>query len=148
MGRPGKAGRENLAKRWDGYVIYTPVIQKIYAQFTKQNRSEARERGIPNGFSLYHLNYLRPNGSLWYQKYALYSAGQFDKSTIDACMVPDRDRDGSIVIGESAGFQIGTGALAAIKRWRKPTTPEDIFAAWEQSGVRNWIVRSLDLHCD
>ena len=105
---------EDLTKRYrdNRYAIYIPSLQSGYAQFaTKQNR-DVRDGDLPNSFRVCDLDFLDPSSQLWSCAYTLYSSGQFDKAQLrNNDMIRDRKRGQSIVIGDSGGFQLGTGVI-------------------------------------
>ena len=55
----------------------------------------------------------------------------------------------SFVMGDSGGYQVGTGALPDIKGWAKHAKdPTTISTLWRSSRVKEDILRRLDSHCD
>jgi hypothetical protein len=63
--------------------------------------------------------------------------------------ITQRHPSSSHIIGDSAGYQIGTGALTEIKSWaRHAREPELIAKLWRESTVLDKILRWLELHCD
>jgi len=55
----------------------------------------------------------------------------------------------SHIIGDSGGYQIGTGALTEVKSWmRHAREPELIAELWRESTLLDRILRWLELHCD
>lgn len=86
------------------YAIYTPAISQ---EFAKLGYSQHLKRKF--SFLETELNFLDPKGSLFHYPYALYSAGQAAKtanSALEDNIVKLRDRQQTVVIGDSGGFQI------------------------------------------
>lgn len=93
------------------YAIFTPAIQKQYAQFT---RKRTTVRPMPGGLVPADLNFLDKDSNLFYFPAALYSAGQFTYNQManpKPCMVTKRNHDKTFILGDSGGFQILTGKL-------------------------------------
>jgi hypothetical protein len=80
----------------------------------------------------------------------LYSAGQFNSATIATPdIVSTRSKD-TVIIGDSGGFQVGTGKLPAIRGWADfKNKPEAVYRKWmRERGIRDTILRWLDRYCD
>ena len=57
---------EDFNKRWDGFAVYLPSIQKNYAKaVTKANN---KSRTMPNSVTMRSLNFLNPKNKLWHYK--------------------------------------------------------------------------------
>jgi hypothetical protein len=141
---------ENLSTQYKDYAVYLPSLQQGYAAFPMRDPATVRGGILPNGLTLKDLDFLDPNSKLWHCKYVLYSAGQFDRAQIRTPdMVTQRGSD-TVVVGDSGGYQIGTGKLAAVKDWRKQQNdPNAIAALWTTNvSIRDRILRWLDRYCD
>ena len=61
------------------------------------------------------MNFLNADEGYFTYKYALYSAGHaqlnLEKSVIQESMIQQRDRDNTVIVGDSGGYQIGKGVL-------------------------------------
>ena len=80
----------------------------------------------------------------------LYSAGQFDRSVISTPdIVSTRSKD-TVVIGDSGGYQIGTGKFPLVEGWHKLSKdPNLIFNKWmREKSIRDMVLRWLDRYCD
>ncbi len=141
---------ENLSTQYKDYAVYLPSLQQGYAAFPMRDPSTVRGGVLPNGLTLKDLDFLDPNSRLWHCKYVLYSAGQFDRAQIRTPdMVTQRGSD-TVVVGDSGGYQIGTGKLATVKDWNKhQNDPNAISALWTTNvSIRDRILRWLDRYCD
>ena len=122
---------EDLSKIFDknNYAYFLPAVSTFYNNYiSKQRVSEYVEPDrLPRSFNknMESLNFLDPKQGKFYYKYALYSAGhaQLDmkKTHVDDAMIQQRDRQNTMVLGDSGGFQIGKGVLKF--DWKKFKTP-------------------------
>lgn len=102
----------DLGKEQDAYATYCPAIQDCYTDIATQiGFSSARS---PRGIMPEHLDFLRPN-PLYGMRYVLSSAGlPGNRKGLDS-MITQRDRTrGTVVIGDSGGFQAISGQLGTI----------------------------------
>ena len=91
--------------------IYTPALSPGCAQFPFKDPTTLK-RPLPAGLTLQDFDFLRAEGnSLFKMSHALYSAGHSLDHEYDPCMVMNRDRSQSVVIGDSGGFQVISGIL-------------------------------------
>lgn len=102
------------------YAFYLPAISSFYVRhlgkalsdpdFIPQGRlPDTMEHGIQG------TNFLDPENSYYYYGNALYSAGHAELR-LDRCndkepMIHRRNREKTVIIGDSGGFQIATGVL-------------------------------------
>ena len=122
--------RENLIETQKDYAIYLPAISGFYASYIgKQRYGEYIEPSrIPSRFTngIEGLNFLNIDQGYYKYPWALYSAGHADldlnKFSPKEDMVRNRDRETTILVGDSGGFQIKTGNL----EW-KPELKEKSF---------------------
>ncbi len=144
-----KKSANNFAARWDGYAVFAPALQKSYAEFTQKPKRQVREGKTPGGLSPRDLDFLNAKSALWHHPFALFSAGQYDASLIKpANAVSARDRSKTTIIGDSGGYQIGTGTLKEVQRWGNVRRPDEIMDLWRNASSREKIVRWLDAYCD
>jgi len=138
----------DLTPRWDNFAVYLPAMQFPYASAVSSNKMLGK-REFPKGIKLQDLDFLNPKSKLWHYGYALYSAGQFTDARPRACSVTNRDRDKTIVLGDSGGFQIGKGTLKGTEHFKKAKSSDEVCGMWRDSvDVRKRIVRWLDSHSD
>ena len=138
----------DLTPRWDKFAVYLPAMQYHYASAVKDNKP-IKGREFPTSIKFTDLDFLNPNSKLWHYGYALYSAGQFSNARPKACAVTNRDREKTIVLGDSGGFQIGQGTLKGTEHFKKAKTSSEICQMWRDSGdTRKRILNWLDAHSD
>jgi hypothetical protein len=138
----------DLSPRWENFAVYLPAMQFHYASAVDNNKA-IKGREFPNGIKLTDLDFLNPKSKLWHYKYALYSAGQFNDASPKACCVSNRDRDNTVILGDSGGFQIGKGTLKGTENFKKTKTANEICEVWRNSGdIRKRIVNWLDANSD
>ena len=95
----------DLGKTQRDYAVYLPAISSFY---TKQLEKVERvtESRVPAGFEKGHegLDFLRPDAYFYYPN-GLYSAGHaqldLDKTDKDEPMIQHRDRNTSMILGDS-----------------------------------------------
>jgi len=103
-----------------GWAKYLPAISGFYTTHLGKAQSDPNfipaER-IPKNFEygIEGLNFLKEEGSYFNYKFGLYSAGHAERN-LDKCdkrepMIHERDREKTILIGDSGGFQIATGVI-------------------------------------
>ena len=91
--------------------IYTPALSPGCAQFPFIDPARL-SRPIPGGLTLQDFDLLRAEGNnLFKMSHVLYSAGHSLDHENVPCMVMNRDRSQSLVIGDSGGFQVIGGVL-------------------------------------
>ena len=138
----------DLTPRWNNFAVYLPAMQYHYASALNDNKL-IKGREFPSGIKLTDLDFLNPKSKLWHYGYALYSAGQFSDARPKACVVTNRDREKTIVLGDSGGFQIGQGTLKGTEHYKKAKTSAEICQMWRDSGdIRKRILLWLDMHSD
>lgn len=112
----------------------TPRDQAIYIPsispgFAKAVYAGAWSRALPKDVTAKDLNFLDPANPIMRLSHAMTSAGQALNQT-KPCIVTDRDRSGSLIVGDSGGYQISSGRLhingdsdrLRILRWLEATT--------------------------
>lgn len=101
----------NLSQYNRDHATFLPAISTFYAGMLSRQQDRVPV-GLENGVD--GLNFLDPNGYFHYDK-ALYSAGHafldLEKSIERENMVWTRDRDKTILVSDSGGFQIGKGVI-------------------------------------
>jgi len=109
----------NLSPLQKDYAVYLPAISSFYSTYIAKQRLEEfipKDR-VPAGFDrgIEGMNFLNPEAGYFTYKYGLYSAGHaqlnLEKSVIQESMIQQRDRENTIIVGDSGGYQIGKGVL-------------------------------------
>lgn len=109
----------NLTPLQKDYAVYLPAISSFYSTYIAKQRLEefVPNDRIPAGFDrgIEGMNFLNPEAGYFTYKYGLYSAGHaqlnLEKSVIQESMIQQRDRDNTVIVGDSGGYQIGKGVL-------------------------------------
>lgn len=138
---------EDLSKQADGYAIYLPAIQQGSARKIVAPTAMRTSGSSPTPLRMSDLNWLDPHNRHWRYKWCLASAAAFrDGGKDDAINTAHAD---TVIFGDSAGYQIGTGALPELQVWLKHrASPEKIIAAWKDSPLPIQIMRWLETSCD
>lgn len=121
----------DYSQRYRDYARFTPAISEMYTRF-EMNKNP--KRPMPGGLAQEELNFLSESSNLFYLPCSLYSAGQAAKSNSVAKrsdMVSTRDRSKTIILGDSGGFQIQTGAIK-----------------FKGDETRNRMMKWLEANCD
>lgn len=104
----------------DAPALFTPSVSRNYVGYTSSYAEKMPGWRAPKGISKEgtELNFLDPDNGSWFYPAALTSAGHanlnIDGSTtldIREGMFRNRNRDRTVIIGDSGGYQIGTGVL-------------------------------------
>jgi hypothetical protein len=98
-----------------------PAVSTFFSKIISDQRhggaSSVEQGRIPKGFEngVEGMNFLNAEQGYYTYKNALYSAGHahldLDKTIKKDSMIQERDRDNTIVLGDSGGFQIGKGVI-------------------------------------
>jgi hypothetical protein len=131
---------ECLTDQIDNYAIYLPAISPAYSAYVVQQDKQAPRNVCPAD-----LDFQNASSSLWTYKWCLASAGTF-AYTGRPNSITSRNPNSSIVVGDSGGYQVATGALRGMKGWERH--PDRICELWTHSEIRADMLRWLDLHCD
>lgn len=109
--------------------IYLPAISGTFARSVHRSTFDP---SLP--LKARHLDFLDPGNSSFFYPFALYSAGQAASKSgnVPPCMVTSRDRDETIVVGDSGGYQIQTQKI----EFDPASTPRTMLKWLEQ--VANW----------
>lgn len=136
---------ENLARRNKDYAVYLPSVQHHSAAAVVGDDGGLSKNPLPAGLKATDFNWLNPKNKYWHYHAALASAATFkDKSTRNA--ICERSPK-NIIVGDSGGFQIGTGAMGDIKHWKgKKYTAQRIIDEWTASPIKSELLKWLDLN--
>ena len=129
------------------YAIFLPSISAIYVRLVSQPNART-VKGLPGG--LQDLDFLQTNTNLFYYPTALYSSGHsyWDpaQSDVQEAMVQKRDKNASVIVGDSGGYQIATGVLKW--PWQKKEKQTDQDWMKDKDAIRMKILRWLEHTCD
>lgn len=104
---------QDLSKLNRDYATFLPAISGFYAGMLAREQDQGR---CPAGFEkgVDGMNFLNPDAYFFYHR-ALYSAGHayldLEKSIEKESMVWTRDREKTLLVSDSGGFQIGKGVI-------------------------------------
>ena len=103
------------------YATYLPAVSTFFSKIISDQRhggpSAVDSSRIPKKFEngVEGMNFLNAEQGYYTYKNALYSAGHahldLDKTITKDSMIQERDRDNTIILGDSGGFQIGKGVI-------------------------------------
>ena len=117
------------ALRSEDRALYFPAVSETFARFAHRGTLPA---SLPLTAS--DLNFLDPASTAFFYPFALYSAGQAAPSgdiEPSPCMVTERDRSATLIIGDSGGYQIQNGVI----QFNRDSTPLTIL---------RWLERTAD----
>lgn len=110
----------NLTQRHEdgGWAIYLPAISGFYVdQLGKIEDNPAHLTHYPPGmeYGPAGMDHLKKKDSYYYYKWSLYSSGHAERR-LDRCdtkepMIQKRNRNDTILVGDSGGFQVATGVI-------------------------------------
>ena len=109
----------NLTPLQKDYAVYLPAISSFFSTYiAKQRQGEfVPQDRIPKGFDrgIEGMNFLNADAVYFTYKYGLYSAGHaqlnLEKTMVQDAMVQERDRNNTMILGDSGGYQVGKGVL-------------------------------------
>ena len=137
----------DFAKSQRDYAVFLPSISSIYARQVS-TPPERQVTSLPMG--LHDLNFLEPDGNLFYYPAALYSSGHsvwdLPQSDIQEAMVQKRDKNRTVIVGDSGGYQIATGVLKW--PWQKKANQTDQEWGRDKDAIRMQILRWLEHSTD
>jgi hypothetical protein len=127
------------------YAIYLPAINTGYANFLTKPIPQGRP--FPAGLAIEDFCIWNKNSKLFYHPYLLHSIGNFNAlSTVNNSITQAASGDFTLV-GDSGGYQIGSGALKGVEGFKKGMSAKAAMAKWRDAhDVRKWIVSWLDTY--
>jgi hypothetical protein len=138
---------EDLGKRAECYALYLPAIQDGSAAEIVSDEPMRTSGSSPTPLRMSALNWLEPSNPHWHYRWCLASAGHFMGTSRDNAV--NTAHPNTVIFGDSAGYQIGTGKLSEIKPWLAfRDRPDEIIAAWSSCDLPIRIMRWLEAHCD
>lgn len=139
---------EDLTKRAQPFAIYLPAVQRVSAEKLAEDAVFMREDRTLANIKRNELNWLLANNPRWSYKWCLASAGHlYDKKSKDNTITTRFPH--TVVVGDSSGYQIGTGKLKATKAWKDfASNTKRIQDEWRNSSIRREILEWLDVNCN
>lgn len=137
----------NLTPLQKDYAVYLPAISCFYSNYPSKQKYESfvpTER-IPKGFDrgIQGMDFLDPENGYYTYKYGLFSAGHatldLNKTVVSDAMIQQRDRNNTMILGDSGGYQIGKGVLKF--DWLNFEGPD---ANRVRSNILNWLELTAD----
>lgn len=133
----------NYGKRYKDYAIFCPAITDMYIRMLERGYGP---RDWPSTITSDDMNFLNPSSNLIHVPYSLYSAGQACKRqrrTIPNDMITNRDRQNTILIGDSGGFQVMTDTIKykgdetneTMLRWLEQNTDYSMILDFPTGGI-------------
>ena len=87
--------------------VYIPSVTPAYAKAVFEAKGW---RSMPDGVEVEHLNFMSPTNPLFRISHVMSSAGQALKVK-GPCILRERQRASTILVGDSGGYQVGQGKL-------------------------------------
>lgn len=129
------------------YAIYLPAINTGYANFL--GKGIPQDRPFPAGLTIADFCIWNKDSKLFYHPYMLHSIGNFNAMSTISNPITQADRGLFTLVGDSGGYQIGSGALKGIDDFYKGMSAKAAIAKWRNAhDVRQWIVSWLDTYTD
>lgn len=138
----------NLTTEAEKYALYLPSIQMNSAiNIVSDDDRTLRSAPLPHQLHATDLNFLDKDNKYWHYKYCLATAATF-KNEKRGNAVAYKGAD-TFVLGDSGGFQIGSGTLDDTRAWKKYKSDTDkISSLWRSSEIKRSIMKWLDTSCD
>ena len=129
------------------YAVYLPAINSGYANFL--TKKIPADRSFPNGLDIKDFCVWNKKSKLFYHPFLLHSIGNFSALSTINNSVTQAGRNDFTFVGDSGGYQIGSGALAGFKGLHKGMSAQDAMTVWAGAyDVKKWIVSWLDAYAD
>jgi hypothetical protein len=129
------------------FAVFLPSISAIYARLVS-SPNERQVSSLPGG--LRDLDFLQHETNLFYYPIALYSSGHsvwdLAQSDVQESMIQQRDKNSTVIVGDSGGYQIATGVLKW--PWQKKADQSDADWMRDKDAIRLQILRWLEHSCD
>jgi hypothetical protein len=134
--------RVNLTASHNDYAVFLPALSFFYAAYIGKQQVEnyVDPSRIPADFEngIEGMNYLNENAGYYHYKWSLYSAGHANlditKDDPKEYMITKRDRERTIIVGDSGGFQIAKGVWEG--NW---ADPKDAMSEKRRRAVLTWL---------
>lgn len=139
--------REDLTARINNFAVYLPAVQRASAEKLADEKVLLRQQKGLKDLTGGDLNWLIATNPHWTYKWCLASSGHFAEAKRDNTITTRYP--GTVVIGDSGGYQVGTGKLGATEEWRSFAKDTQLIKEkWRSSDVKRTILEWLDVNCD
>jgi hypothetical protein len=144
------AVRINLSEKNHDYAVFTPALSGFYQSYVskqQQDPNHVEQSRIPAKFEngIEGLNFLNPEQGYFTYNHVLYSAGHAEldmaKAVDRESMIHKRDRNNTVLIGDSGGFQISKGVWQG--NWLEPEG-QCADTDKKRGVVLNWLENTAD----
>ena len=142
--------RVNLSKKNHDYAVFTPALSGFYSSYVSKQRKDPEavpSDRVPKDFEtgVEGLNFLNEDQGYFTYNRFLYSAGHaeldMNKAPEKESMIHDRDRENTIMLGDSGGFQISKGVWQG--NWLEPEG-QCSETDKKRGTVLNWLENTAD----
>ncbi len=138
---------EDFTQRMSSYALYTPSAQTGAAEAILKADLQVPAELLDAGFTARSLDYYWPQNGLWHYPYLLATAGHF-KNTTRPNVVSNRSQ-GTVLVGDSSGFNLGHGSMPETKSWMKyADRPEEIMRLFRESTIKQDVLHWLENNSD
>ena len=129
------------------YAVYLPAVNDSYA--AEVLKPLPPNRPFPAGLTLEDLIFWNRKNQLWHYSHVLHSVGLHAVGSQPDNAVTRAGRTDCVLLGDSGGYQIGTGKLKGYRELEAGMDAASAQATWAGAySVRRWILDLLELHTD
>ena len=129
------------------YAIYLPAVNDSFAAETIKQLPN--QRALPAGLEIEDLIFWNRNNRLWHYSHILHSVGLHKVGSQPDNSVTRAGKTDCFVLGDSGGYQIGTGKLKGYQSLHAGMSSDEAKTTWAGAySVRRWILDWLELHTD
>jgi|LauGreDrversion4_2_1035121.scaffolds.fasta_scaffold188344_2 hypothetical protein len=129
------------------YAIYLPAVNNTFAAATV--KPLPANRPFPQDLELSDLIFWNRDNKLWHYSHILHSVGLYKVGKNIDNTITRAGKTDCFLLGDSGGFQIGSGTLKGYKHLFANMNANTAVAAWQEAyAVKKWIVDLLELHAD
>lgn len=138
---------EDFTARAANYAVYTPSAQIGAAEAILKADLQVPTALLEAGLTARALDYYWPQNGLWHYPYLLATAGHFKNATRPN-VVTNRTAN-TVLVGDSSGYNLATGAMPETKAWKKYVEkPDEIMRLFRKSTIKEDVHYWLEQHAD
>ena len=121
------------------YAIYLPAINDFASGITKEM---SNIRPFPEEITINDLNFWDKSNKLFHYPFILNSAGRYAVGDWPNNAVTRADKGEVMIIGDSGGYQLGTGKLKGLPGFNEKMSAQEVLERWDAVAdrVRKWVV--------